>query len=116
MTNAEQYDILRDNLGYNPKLFVEPNPDTEQEIYEKAYKEGYDKGYSDGKFIGENKWIPVSEKLPEESLDSVIGWDTYRERCVFIQYIGGYFHIMGSTESFNIIAWRPLPKPYKAGE
>ena len=22
------------------------------------------------------KWIPVSERLPEESLNSVIGWDT----------------------------------------
>ena len=58
------------------------------------------------------KWIPVSERLPEESLNSVIGWDAYRERCVFVQYIDGYFQITGRNESFNIVAWQPLPKPY----
>lgn len=30
------------------------------------------------------KWIPVEERLPEESLNSVIGWDEYRERCCFV--------------------------------
>lgn len=32
----------------------------------------------------ESGWIPVSERLPEESLNSVIGWDTYRNRCCFV--------------------------------
>ena len=59
------------------------------------------------------RWIPVSERLPEESLNSVIGWDAYRERCVFVQYIDGHFQITGSDESFDILAWMPLPKPYK---
>ena len=58
------------------------------------------------------KWIPVKERLPEESLNSVIGWDAYRERCVFVQYIDGYFQITGRDESFNITAWMPLPEPY----
>ncbi len=39
------------------------------------------------------RWIPVSERLPEESLNSVIGWDAYRERCVFVQYTDGHFQI-----------------------
>ena len=60
------------------------------------------------------KWIPTSERLPEESLNSVIGWDAYRERCVFVQYIQGRFQIMGRNESFDIKAWMPLPQPYKA--
>ena len=59
-------------------------------------------------------WISVSERLPEESLNSVIGWDAYRERCVFVQYIDGHFQITGSDESFDIVAWMPLPEPYKA--
>lgn len=74
----------------------------------------YNKGYSDAQRLYERKWIPVSERLPEESLNSVIGWDAYRERCVFVQYISGYFQITGSDESFNIIAWQPLPEPYNA--
>lgn len=59
-------------------------------------------------------WIPISERLPEESLNSVIGWDAYRERPVFVQYLDGHFCNMGSNESFDIRAWMPLPEPYKA--
>lgn len=60
-------------------------------------------------------WIPVSERLPEESLNSVIGWDAYRARPVFVQCINGYFCNIGSNESFDIKAWMPLPEPYKEG-
>lgn len=59
------------------------------------------------------EWIPCSERLPEESLNSVIGWDRFRERCVFVQYMDGHFQITGKQESFDIIAWMPLPEPYK---
>ena len=57
-------------------------------------------------------WIPVEERLPEESLNSVIGWDELRERCCFVQYYGGKW-ILGNREPVNIIAWRPLPEPYR---
>ena len=30
-------------------------------------------------------WIPVEERMPDESLNSVIGWDEYRERCCFVR-------------------------------
>ena len=57
-------------------------------------------------------WIPVEERLPDESLNSVIGWDELRERCCFVQYYGGKW-ILGNGEPVNIIAWRPLPEPYR---
>ena len=57
-------------------------------------------------------WISVEERLPEESLNSVIGWDEYREKCCFVQYYGGKW-ILGNREPVNIIAWRPLPEPYR---
>lgn len=57
-------------------------------------------------------WISVEERLPEESLNSVIGWDEYREKCCFVQYCGGKW-ILGNREPVNIIAWRPLPDPYR---
>ena len=68
------------------------------------------------KYEKDNRWIPCSERLPEESLNSVIGWDEYRKRCVFIQYVQGKFQNMGTDDSFNITAWRPLPEPYKEEE
>lgn len=60
--------------------------------------------------VGE--WIPVEERLPGQSLNSVIGWDTYRERCVFVQYYMNEW-VLGNHESVNIVAWQPLPEPYK---
>lgn len=57
------------------------------------------------------KWIPVGERLPEPSLNSVIGWDAYRERCVFVQYYMNDW-ILGNHESVKIVAWMPLPEPY----
>ena len=60
------------------------------------------------------EWIPVEERLPKESLNSVIGWDEYRERCCFVQYYAGSWHL--GDESVRIIAWRPLPEPYQGKE
>lgn len=62
----------------------------------------------------QHRWIPVEERLPEESLNSVIGWDKYRERCCFVQYYAGSWHL--GDESVRIIAWMPLPEPYQQEE
>lgn len=35
----------------------------------------------------QHRWIPVEERLPEESLNSVIGWDKYRESCGIKQVV-----------------------------
>lgn len=59
-----------------------------------------------------NEWIPVEERLPEESLNSVIGWDAYRECCVFVQYYMNDW-ILGNHEHVKIVAWMPLPEPYE---
>ena len=58
-------------------------------------------------------WIPCSERLPEESLSSVIGWDALRERCVFVQYWQGHWQILGTTYGFDIKAWMPMPEAYE---
>lgn len=59
--------------------------------------------------VGSNGWIPCSERLPEESLNDVIGWDAYRERCCFVHYIGGRFILGDDTESVKITHWMPTP-------
>lgn len=70
----------------------------------------YQKGYEDA--CSKFKWISVKERLPEESLNSVIGWDAYKERCVFVQYYMNDW-ILGNHESVKIVAWMPLPEPYR---
>ncbi len=58
-------------------------------------------------------WIPVEERLPEESLNSVLGWDAYRERCVFVQFLNGRWIFGNDIEPVLIKAWQPLPEPYR---
>ena len=60
-------------------------------------------------------WIPCSERLPEGSLNSVIGWDEYRNRCCFVQYWGGRWILGNDVDSVKIIAWMPMPEPYREG-
>lgn len=57
-------------------------------------------------------WISVDKRLPEESLNSVLGWDEYRERCVFVQYYRGEW-ILGDHESVKVTHWMPIPEPPK---
>ena len=68
--------------------------------------------------VGTNGWIPCSVRLPEEevdvllslrSLDVYTGFRANAEGCF---YIDGY----GYVEYENVIAWMPLPEPYKESE
>ena len=98
------------------KLIVKPPHDKLDQVandtaetFIEAYKECQEiirKHMNDG-------WIPVEERLPDESLNSVIGWDEYRERCCFVQYYGGKWSLRADREPIKIIAWRPLPEPYR---
>ncbi len=58
------------------------------------------------------RWIPVTERLPEVSLNSVMGWDKNYKRCCFVQYDGWGFKLPGG-QYMDIIAWMPLPEPYR---
>ena len=80
-------------------------------LHEKcSRRKWYQIGYKDGKNDG---WIPVEERLPEESLNSVIGWDEERKRCCFVQRWGGRWIFGNDIDSVKITAWRPLPEPYR---
>lgn len=80
---------------------------------EQAYKNGYEKGYAAGK----PKWIPVSERLPED------------EKKVLCIMDDGYFCILEWASwdwlwsdghnvylEKNVTHWMPLPEPPKEGE
>lgn len=58
------------------------------------------------------RWIPVTERLPEVSLNSVLGWDKNFKRCCLVQY-DGYGFKLNSGQYMDIIAWMPLPEPYR---
>ena len=68
-----------------------------------------------------NPWIPVSERLPEKSgryLAYIVNeYDNELQYSMTCEYFtDGPFHWFPDDEcaSDNVIAWMPLPEPYKA--
>ena len=80
---------------------------------EKAYKNGYEKGKQDAM-----RWIPVSERLPEEPLQTVLVTNG-KETCVAVySVVYDEFGVMcgrgrGSDKRFGVTHWMPLPEPPK---
>jgi len=82
----------------------------------------------------EQKWIPVTDRLPEEADGTVLvcmpDEPPYNEREPFIdskhnrqvevatysQYSDTWYFAIGAVSSTRPIAWMPLPKPYERSE
>lgn len=65
--------------------------------------------------LAEREWIPCSERLPEkEELVLVTVWNdvviAWRNRY------GGWESAEDMYEKGDVIAWMPLPSPYKGGD
>ena len=67
----------------------------------------------------EPKWIPVSERLPEEEGKSVLVYAPEYNNiyCAYLE--SDTWFIFGSYGTYavaNVIAWMPLPEPYEPQE
>lgn len=83
-----------------------------------------------------NRWIPVSERLPEEDKEVLISYrykegegdtsnvsvdiTTYGQMYFGGNKVGNHKHWRAPFEYFEsnyeVIAWMPLPEPYQEGE
>lgn len=65
--------------------------------------------------IHNNDWIPCEERLPEQSglyLITVITNDkTHTKAGIDFFYDASYWNYYGG----NVVAWMPLPEPWKGG-
>ena len=92
-------------------------------------KDIYDFGYAEGHIEGvtQSRWIPVSERLPEENVCD----DGYHEpsKWVLVQARNGHMYTsrywtrnkknvwVDLNYPEDIVAWQPLPEPYnESGE
>ena len=68
-------------------------------------------------------WIPVEERLPEEKKSVLVQWEKYdRHLNVTLTYLDVMwmddaedvvFETINGIPNGRVIAWRPLPEPYR---
>ena len=113
-----KYEIIK-------KYGVEPRGDIKNAAAEKMLiEQAYLKGYVDGKAEA-MQWIPCSERLPEcewgaetEALMYQVGDTIYtgyfgRGGLWRDEYFRRYADIKEGVDASDVIAWMPLPEPYK---
>ncbi len=88
-----------------------------QNVAEKAIQELRDNGVLVG------RWIPVSERLPEEFQRILVTIVNYNGAKVVrvAEYYNRVFRIKENHEQWKVgekglLAWAPLPKPYESQE
>lgn len=114
------------------KALEAPHNDDWEGYSERLWKSAYERGKAEA----EQRWIPVSERLPEEYGEYMITWTTSHSM------VNGKYSLLGIAEyelsgeydhennrfrgewlledyiknypNVKVTAWMPLPEPYKA--
>lgn len=64
-----------------------------------------------------NGWIPCSERLPDIEADVLLTLRSLDIYTGFRANTDGYFYVEGTDDCYipldNVVAWQPLPQPYK---
>lgn len=76
---------------------------------------------SDKSDESEDRWIPVTERLPENSLNKLVTFkydfidpgETLGVGTAHYMYGNWYYSYANTIVSGRVIAWKPLPHPYR---
>ena len=103
----------RDFLRYSYELrFLEEVKEIINELAEEYINTSTDTS------TNSSTWIPCSERLPSESGEYLTFVDYADETFIAIDEIDceGITKEWNCTPNYHIIAWQPLPVPYKEGD
>ena len=67
--------------------------------------------------LEQTRWIPVSERLPEDGEEVLCFLESEEMAILFRRNNWGQYEWVDggfATGSYDVIAWMPLPEPYKA--
>lgn len=125
MANDEWNISVGSSKGLEDAIDVIDNaPAVEYPFYQEAYQTGFEEGKNERP---QGEWISVSERLPEDMQRVLIWFEYFRYgdfNCMYQTYGFGYVcdgkwspFINGETgwQDYRVIAWQPLPEPYKKG-
>lgn len=110
----EKCDELEENITNEKKdLCAETMRDIAKQIVQEVAEE-----FATDTNVVTNGWIPCSERLPEEEADVLLSLRSLDVYTGFRANAEGCFYIDGDgyVEYENVIAWMPLPEPYKESD
>lgn len=88
-----------------------------QDIEQAALEKAYECGKQDA-----IQWIPCSERLPEDEEEVIVSVrDDSGDNTLDYSSCGWYacagdFWVVDNEPNYHVVAWMPLPKPWKGGE
>lgn len=131
----ERLEEKKDNLAHNSELYREHGNErqvliceSETEAYtdalsivsevEAEYEQQDHTDYANIElyaFWKEHQWILCSERLPEESGEYLTYVEYDGDKFIAIDecFCGGILKEWNCTPNYRVIAWMPLPEPYK---
>lgn len=80
-------------------------------VKECPWFEVQDKHGVKAKYYREPRWIPCSERLPEEDGKYLCCWQGMSVKTGM--FLNGHFRLYGEIKDNLVIAWMPLPSPYR---
>ena len=117
--------ILNQTFGFGKYTLLEVfeemiarQPQVETDTNVGSRREWYQRGYQDG--LNADRWIPVEERLPEEENEYYLVCTENKYICTCAWTKKGWNTLKCSDGTYSteneiktIIAWQPLPQPYK---
>ena len=92
---------------------------TLRELWRETNDTWYEEVYNMAIEALQDDWTPVSEGLPEDGiavLTTTENGEVYIDQVITAPYKERYFQSNTAYDNFQVVAWKPLPAPYKGGD